>query len=158
MSARPARLGLLTPAAVDGVSWLATFEAALAAQTRFWGGSGNLIFPLNVDFTEQEVFWALAEVFDPDAFVVYAPTLAEMERLEPKFYAETIASYEEKVGGKEGSERFIADTRDDVVLYLQPRPEQAVFAVSSAAGIGWNLWGMLPHLLPQATDRYTQVY
>ncbi len=124
MSARPARLGLLAPATVDGVSWLATFEAALAAQTRFWGGSGNLIFPLSADFTEQEVFWTLAEVFDPDAFVVYAPTLAEMERLEPKFYAETIAGYEEKLAGKEGGERFIADARDDVVLDLQPRPEQ----------------------------------
>lgn len=124
MSARPARLGLLAPAAVDGISWLATFEAALAAQTRFWGGSGNLIFPLSADFTEQEVFWALAEVFDPDAFVAYAPTLAEMERLEPKFYAETIAGYEEKLAGKEGGERFIADAHDDVVLDLQPRPEQ----------------------------------
>jgi hypothetical protein len=124
MSARPARLGLLAPAAVDGVSWLATFEAALAAQTRFWGGSGNLIFPLGADFTEHEVFWALADVFDPDAFVVYTPTLAEMERLEPKFYAETITGYEEKVGGKEGGERFIAGAHDDVVLDLQPRPEQ----------------------------------
>jgi len=124
MSSRPARLGLLVPAAVDGVSWLATFEAALAAQTRFWGGAGNLIFPLGADFTEHEVFWALADVFDPDAFVVYAPTLAEMERLEPKFYAKTIGEYEEKVGGKEGGERFIADARDDVVLDLQPRPEQ----------------------------------
>ena len=26
---------------------------------------------------------------------------------------------------------------------------QAVFSGSSPAGIGWNLWGMLPHLLPQ---------
>lgn len=26
---------------------------------------------------------------------------------------------------------------------------QAVFGRSSPAGIGWNLWGMLPHLLPQ---------
>ena len=28
---------------------------------------------------------------------------------------------------------------------------QAVFSESSPAGIGWNLWGMLPHLLPQRT-------
>jgi hypothetical protein len=124
MSARPARLGLLAPAAVDGVSWLATFEAALAAQTRFWGGAGNLIFPLAADFTEHEVFWTLADVFDPDAFVAYAPTLAEMELLEPKFYAKTIAEYEENVGGKEGGERVIADARDDVVLNLHPRPDQ----------------------------------
>jgi hypothetical protein len=103
---------------------MAMFEAALTAQTRFWGGSGNLIFPLAADFTEQDVFWALAEVFDPDAFVVYAPTLAEMEQLEPEFYAKTIASYEEKVGGKEGGEQFIADAHEDVVLELQPRPEQ----------------------------------
>lgn len=26
---------------------------------------------------------------------------------------------------------------------------QAVSDESSPAGIGWNLWGMLPHLLPQ---------
>jgi hypothetical protein len=26
---------------------------------------------------------------------------------------------------------------------------QAVFARSRSAGIGWDLWGMLPHLLPQ---------
>jgi hypothetical protein len=26
---------------------------------------------------------------------------------------------------------------------------QAVFARSNYAGIGWNLWGTLPHFLPQ---------
>jgi hypothetical protein len=29
---------------------------------------------------------------------------------------------------------------------------QAIFSGSSPAGIGWNLWGMLPHLLPQLTS------
>jgi hypothetical protein len=30
---------------------------------------------------------------------------------------------------------------------------QAVSGESSPAGIGWNLWGMLPHLLPQDTTK-----
>jgi len=29
---------------------------------------------------------------------------------------------------------------------------QAVFGGSGDAGIGWNLWGTLPHLLPQESD------
>jgi hypothetical protein len=30
---------------------------------------------------------------------------------------------------------------------------QAVFAKSSYVGIGWSLWGFLPHFLPQRARR-----
>jgi hypothetical protein len=53
----------------EGVAWMTMFDAALAAHARFWGASGNLIFPLTVGLGEQEVFWALADRFDADAFV-----------------------------------------------------------------------------------------
>jgi len=58
MAARPARLGLLVEAELKGIHWLRMFESALAAQSRFWGGKGNLILPLTQDFTDQEIFWA----------------------------------------------------------------------------------------------------
>ena len=83
MAVRPARLGLLVPTRVDEIAWLKLFEAALAAQARVWGASGNLIFPLTADVAERELFWELADRFDADAFVTYAPEWTEMRELAP---------------------------------------------------------------------------
>jgi hypothetical protein len=83
LAARPCRLGILVPVRYREAHWTHLFEAALAAQTRFWGGSGNLVFPLTEDFDQQEVFWALNERFDPDAFVNYTPTWNELRDISP---------------------------------------------------------------------------
>jgi len=87
MAVRPARLGLLVPTRVDEIAWLKLFEAALAAQARVWGASGNLIFPLTADVAERELFWELADRFDADAFVTYAPEWTEMRELAPEAYS-----------------------------------------------------------------------
>ncbi|HEX6460705.1 MAG TPA: hypothetical protein VF032_17430 [Thermoleophilaceae bacterium] len=59
------------------------FEAALAAQTVFWGGQGNIIFPHTREFTDSELPWELADRFDADAFVNYAPTWSEWAETAP---------------------------------------------------------------------------
>ena len=46
---------------------------------------------------------------------------------------------------------FVARTRGSAGL--RGARFQAVFGESSPAGIGWNLWGMLPQSLPQETVR-----
>jgi hypothetical protein len=125
MSARPARLGLLVPAAIKGISWLAMFESALAAQSRFWGGAGNLIFPLGDDLTESEVFWAIAEAFDPDAFVTYSPTFGELETITPEYYASQIESWAKQIGaGSEGFERYVSDARGQTAVTDAPSAAQ----------------------------------
>ena len=35
---------------------------------------------------------------------------------------------------------------------------QAVFARSRSAGIGWDLWGLLPHLLPQRPIAFQRAF
>jgi len=111
MVARPPRLGLLVETELKGVHWLRMFESALAAQSRFWGGMGNLIFPLTKDFTNHELFWALADIYDADAFVTYAPTWREMADIDPEGYKQEVSTWRNhvtaRVDGKE-AERFIS--------------------------------------------------
>jgi len=121
MSARPARLGLLVPN-VEGFSWMRTFEAALAAQVRFWGGSGNLVFPLTPDFTDKELFWAIADAFDADAFLTYAPTLGESRHIAPAWHAEQITRLRAET---DSDERFIKEAEDSVIADFELSPNQA---------------------------------
>jgi hypothetical protein len=126
MSVRPPRLGLLIPAITD-VSWLSVFEAALAAQTRFWGGSGNLIFPLTLDLADRELFWALADCFDADAFVTYAPSWADVREFAPQTYEERVAHVRRQVGKDVGAaavDDFLLREESEFALDLQPTPEQ----------------------------------
>jgi hypothetical protein len=128
MSLRPTRLGLLVPANVDGVSWMTVFDAALAAHTRFWGASGNLIFPLTDDLGEQEVFWALADRFDADAFVTYAPTRAEMREFAPAAYEAVMSSLKNKAEkleiGPDGLEDFLEEATRQIAFNEQPTDDQ----------------------------------
>lgn len=128
MVARPARLGLLVEAELKGVHWLRMFESALAAQARFWGGQGNLILPLTKGFTDSEVFWALADVFDADAFVTYAPTWREMADLDPGFYNQQTSAWRQEIterANRQEAERFISDA--DGKAAFHPRiPEEQV--------------------------------
>lgn len=123
LAARPARLGLFVRSDIRGLPWPVLFEAALAAQSRFWGGSGNLIFPLTNDFHQREIFWALADIFDADSYVLYAPTWSEMAEIVPEYYKQETQSWRqriEKTSTKEAADEFISRSLTDVAI----QPEQ----------------------------------
>lgn len=105
MVARPARLGMLVEAELKGVHWLRMFEGALAAQSRFWGGQGNLLFPLTKDFTDYDLFWALSDIFDADAFVSYAPTWSEMEDIAPEVLERKVSAWRRQITDKAGADQ-----------------------------------------------------
>jgi hypothetical protein len=127
MSVRPARLGLLVPTN-EAVPWMAMFDAALAAHARFWGASGNLIFPLTADLGEQEVFWALADRFDADAFVTYAPTRAEIREFAPGVYEAVMSSLRDKVeeldAGPDVVDDFLEGAEREIAFNVQPTDDQ----------------------------------
>lgn len=136
MAARPPRLALLVDAEVDGIHWLRMFESALAAQTRFWGGQGNLLFPRTKDFTESEVFWALADIFDADAFVTYAPTWGEMEDIEPSVYADEMSRWRKEITDRvsaDEAERFIDRAQSEAALHPSVSKEQIALINSRLA-------------------------
>jgi hypothetical protein len=128
MSVRPARLGLLVPTNIDGVPWMTVFDAALAAHARFWGASGNLIFSLGADLEEQEVFWALADRFDADAFVTYAPTRAEMREYAPGVYETVMSSLRAKAEeldvGPHAVDDFLEGAEREIAFNVQPTDDQ----------------------------------
>lgn len=74
VAARPHRLAVFVPVAVDGLDWRRSLAVAMAAQAGVWGGQGNLLLPYTEDFTDREVFWRLTEVFDPDSLVLHLPS------------------------------------------------------------------------------------
>lgn len=128
MAARPARLALLVGAELEGVHWLRTFENALAAQSRFWGGRGNLPIPLTADLTDNEVFWALADVFDADAFVTYAPTWQDMKEIEPKLFDKEVTSWREAMAGRsspEAADQFVANSLGEAAYEPEVPDDQA---------------------------------
>ena len=129
MAARPARLGLLVETELKGVHWLRMFESALAAQSRFWGGRGNLLFPKTKDFTDHELFWALADIFDADAFVTYAPTWREMADIQPAIFEDQMSSLREEITERissEEAERFISTMQGEAAFHPKVDDEQIV--------------------------------
>lgn len=87
LAVRPLR-ALVLVAQYSNVSWQVGVLNALAAQTRFWGGSGNLPIPCTPNFDEKELFWAIATAQDPDALVVHPGTRSEIRPYEPDLYDE----------------------------------------------------------------------
>jgi hypothetical protein len=127
IAARPHRLAVLVPVGVEGWDWRRTFEAAIAAQTRVWGGSGNLVLPLPADgIGRHECFWRIAEVFDPDAFVTYMPTIRESEEIAPQEFESRRDQVRRKMeaAGNDPEEiaRFLAE--DDERRWLAIEPEK----------------------------------
>jgi hypothetical protein len=86
LGVRPARAGVFVPP-VEGIAWEQMFTAALGALGRFWGGSQNLVFPLQDDLHEHELFWALADRFDADDFLLFNGAFADLEDAAPDAYA-----------------------------------------------------------------------
>ena len=70
--------------------WQRSYEMALAAQSRLWGGTGDLIFPATDDIADNELFWALADRVDADYFGSAAFTLRDLSEPNPGWFAERL--------------------------------------------------------------------
>jgi hypothetical protein len=125
LSARPPRLAVFLPLA-ENVPWHRTYELALAAQSRLWGGSGNLILPASADIADNELFWALAERFDADYFAVATFTYGDMRLVNPEWYDEWLANQEQAMdrdipeAGSEDRAALIERMLDDVAFAWAP--------------------------------------
>ena len=64
--------------------WQRSYEMALAAQSRLWGGTGDLILPATDDIADNELFWALADRVDADYFGSAALHVARPLRTKPR--------------------------------------------------------------------------
>jgi hypothetical protein len=73
------------------------YTIALAALTRFWGGDQSLIFPLQDDLLEHELFWALADRLDADHFLVYNGAAGDAEYVAPEDYAASLERVRQRV-------------------------------------------------------------
>jgi hypothetical protein len=73
------------------------FIAALAALTRFWGGDQNLLFPLQDDLADHELFWALADRLDADHFLLYNGAAADLEYIAADEYAAALERQRQRV-------------------------------------------------------------
>jgi hypothetical protein len=85
LGVRPAR-GLVLVPNIDGISWMRTFEAAIASQMRCWGGGQNLIVPFDDKIGDNPLFWHLIDRLDPDQIRVYTGSMADLEELDPEEY------------------------------------------------------------------------
>jgi hypothetical protein len=94
----------------------------------FLGCVRNLIFPLTADMGEQEVFWALADRFDADAFVPYAPTRAELREFAPAVYDAAMSSLREKVSKldveQEAVDEYLERAEHEIAFEVQPADDQ----------------------------------
>jgi hypothetical protein len=84
--ARPTRACVLVPN-VEGVPWAATVEHALAAQTGVWGGTGNLVIPTGWELADDEIFWRIIDLFDPDLVALHTFTYSDVREVAPEQYA-----------------------------------------------------------------------
>jgi hypothetical protein len=91
LGVRPARALVLVPQIFD-IPWERTFEAAIAAQMRSWGGGAHLVMPYSDDLGDHPLFWQLADRLDPDQVRIYTGSVAELEYLDPARYAEAEAT------------------------------------------------------------------
>jgi hypothetical protein len=86
MVARPPRACVLVPN-VEGVPWAATVEHALAAQTGVWGGTGNVVVPTGWDLADDEIFWRIIDLFDPDLVALHTLTYGDVREVAPEQHA-----------------------------------------------------------------------
>jgi hypothetical protein len=88
LGVRPARALVLVPE-IEGVGWMRTFEAAIAAQLRCWGGGAHLVVPFSDDLGDNPLFWQVADRLDPDQVRVFTGSVADLEGLYPERYRES---------------------------------------------------------------------
>jgi hypothetical protein len=123
--ARPVRACIFVPA-VEGVAWQRLVEHALAAQTRVWGGSSNLVVPMGWELGDDELFWRLVDRFDPDVVALHLPTYADVEEIAPDKYADAIAQADRQLSelsfNEETRATEIARLRDGLFWRMQLPP------------------------------------
>jgi hypothetical protein len=128
VAARPFRLAVLVPVAIGGLEGKAMMEAALASQVRFWGGSGNLVLPFDAGLLEQDLFWAIADRFDPDDFVVYSPTWMEIAEIAPEVEARDRHRLREQMAAdgfeSERIEEWLERRRTERPVAAAPAPQE----------------------------------
>jgi hypothetical protein len=84
--ARPARACILLSDR-PGLDWKALTVAAIAARARIWGSPTNAILPVPSTPVQQELFWALASLLDPDTYLQHQPSWTDLADLTPGQYA-----------------------------------------------------------------------
>jgi hypothetical protein len=123
--ARPVRACVFVPA-VQGVAWQRLVEHALAAQTRIWGGTYNLVVPTGWEIGDDELFWRLIDRFDPDVVALHAPTHADVEGIAPEMYADWIAQADQQLRdlgfGDETRSEQISRVRKETRWGMDPSP------------------------------------
>jgi hypothetical protein len=85
LSVRPVRVCVLVPSA-EGVPWQRMVEHAIATQTRVWGGAFNLVVPTGWELAEDELFWRLVDLIDPDVLGIHMPRYSDAEEIAPDVY------------------------------------------------------------------------
>jgi hypothetical protein len=119
--ARPARACVLVPN-VEGVPWGATVEHALAAQTGVWGGTGNLVVPTGWELADDEIFWRIVDLFDPDLVVLHTLTYGDVREVAPEQHAAQLERDDRELRGLGFSDAQREET-------LRRREDEAAWAI-----------------------------
>jgi hypothetical protein len=107
--ARPARALVLVPA-IEGTAWQLLVEHALAVQTGVWGGNGNLVVPTGWELADDEIFWRIIDLYDPDFVALHTVTVSDFGEIAPEQHAERMKSQEIALveGGWDDAQRAAA--------------------------------------------------
>lgn len=79
-SVRPVRSAVFVPASGN---WMSPAQHMMENFSRVWGGSGNIVIPLQESGSVSNVFWRVLEYFDPDRLGYYLPTYLGLKRSDP---------------------------------------------------------------------------
>jgi hypothetical protein len=85
LQARPLRLGVFV-ADIPKVPWQDVYASALGSQTRIWGGAANIIFPLSDRPEDDELLWALVDLWDADSWELFVSSAHDLADLLPAEY------------------------------------------------------------------------
>jgi hypothetical protein len=96
LTVRPPRTCVFVPS-VENIPWQRMVEHALAAQTRVWGGGANLVVPLGRELVDDEVFWRIVDVFDPDLIGLHTCIWADLEEIDPTGYTAAVQHQEDQL-------------------------------------------------------------
>lgn len=110
---------------IEGISWLRLFESVLAAQAQVWGGSANLLFPLETDLASNELLWELARRQDADSWTVHAFTVGDMDWLDPKWSARRRENLRHRLNDQpsQAIEDFLEHDRETAFDLDQPKQD-----------------------------------
>lgn len=131
---------MLVPS-IKGVSWLSHFEAAIATQAQYWGGQFNLVLPLIKGDDENEVFWSLLDLQDPDGTLLAGLSYADMETIDPAWYASWVEGLREHLAddfdhlGSETVEQTIEQFRESPALNVTEPSQALQQKISNRLGI-----------------------